>query len=376
MKHALLSPSSAHRWLACPGSVAANRDKPRIDNIHSLTGTTAHNLLEQCMRLEHDPMEAVDTVDPETKQPITEEMAEAVLYALEFVQDYVANDPAAVVRIEQPVYPAKLLGVKRELIWGTPDLQILGSKEVVTIDYKHGVGVPVAVKDNPQIKLYHLGAHVETSGRYRRYRSVVVQPRVPRRHPVQEHVIKHTELLDWAEQTVKPVIPIALMDGAPRKAGDHCKFCHASGRCDAQMDQTIKRAAKEFAKEPVDQLTPERTAELLHLASAVQVAIDDLRAYATQRAHAGSKIPGYVASFTRQRRLWADEEGAVRQLKALGLVPRDFYDVSLLSPAKVEKLLIERGLQERRRKGKPAPPNLLQDYYGFSEAQPSISKED
>lgn len=375
MKHALLSPSSAHRWLVCPGSVEANRAKPRTSNEHALLGTTAHSLLEVCQRLEEDPAGYVGSVvDKETGITVTEEMAEAVNYALEYVNDLVAANPGAQVLIERPVYPGLLLGLKKDLLWGTPDIQVLLPTELVTIDYKHGVGVAVDVKDNPQIKLYHAGGmHAAPAGRYRRYRSVVIQPRLPRRHPVQEHTLTAKQLSTWIDEEVRPVIPIALSDAAPRVAGEHCRFCYASGNCEAQMGQKLEKAAREFTEEPKD-LGPKRIAELLEMADAVEIAINDLRAHATALVHAGKRIPGWEKDWTKPRKVWADEETVIKIAKKLGLTPRDIYTVSLLSPSALDKLLIERGLRERPKKGKPAPPNPFADYYALPDGQPKITR--
>lgn len=374
MKHALLSPSSAHRWLTCPGSVEANRKKPRTSNDHALLGTTAHSLLELCQRLGYDPANYVgDIVDKETGIKVTEEMAEAVNYALEYVDDLLAANPGAKMRIEEPVYPGLLLGLKKDLLWGTPDIQIELENELVTIDYKHGVGVAVEVEDNAQIKLYHVGGRHRAEGRYRRYRSVVIQPRLPRRHPVQEHSITDKQLMHWVDNTVRPVIPIALGEAAPRVAGDHCRFCYASGNCEAQMGQKLEKAARDFTEEPKD-LSPKRIAELLEMVTSVEIAIKDLRDHATALVHAGKKIPGWEKDWTKPRKVWADEETVIKLAKNLGLTPRDIYTVELLSPSALDKLLIERGLRPRPKKGQPAPPNPFADYYGFPDGQPKISK--
>lgn len=373
MKHALLSPSSAHRWLVCPGSVEANRKKPRTHNEHSMLGTTAHSLLEVCQRLGDDPANYVgDVIDNETGLAVTEEMAEAVNYALEYVEDLMRTK-GAVLHIEKPVYPGLYLGLKKDLLWGTPDIQVELPTELVTVDYKHGVGVAVDVKDNDQIKLYHLGGYQRSPGRYRRYRSVVIQPRLPRRHPVQEHSLTEKQLLTWANDTVKPVIPIALSDSAPRVAGEHCRFCYASGNCEAQMGQKLEKAAREFTEEPKD-LGPKRIAELLDLADSVEIAINDLRAHATALVHASKRIPGWEKDWTKPRKVWSDEETVVKLAKKMGLTPRDIYTVALLSPSALDKLLIERGLREKPKKGKPAPPNPFADFYATPDGQPKIAK--
>ena len=43
-QHALLSPSSAHRWLACPASVAASAGLQDTPSEHAVVGTVAHDI--------------------------------------------------------------------------------------------------------------------------------------------------------------------------------------------------------------------------------------------------------------------------------------------------------------------------------------------
>lgn len=382
MKHALLSPSAAHRWLACPGSVQANADKAWEQSIYALEGTSAHALLEVCLRTHSDPEgflgKTLGTDGNGGKlMPVDEMMVDAVGYALDYVRGYLATNKGAILRIEDPVYPGKLLGLKpHSLCWGTPDIQLLlPGVECVTVDYKHGIGIPVAVKDNDQIRLYHLGSRHEY-GRYRRYRSVVIQPRVPKRKPVQEHSFTDKELLAWAEDVVKPVIPIALSDNAPRSAGDHCRYCAQEGKCPAQLKQAFEKAGKEFGKAAANPkgITPAEMAKYLDQVGMVENAIKALKEHATRVAHAGVKIPGYVPSWTNQRRIWRDEEEAVEALGKLGLTKREKYSVELLSPRKVEDLLKVKGIIQLRR-GQKRPPSPLEDLVAFTDANPSIAKE-
>lgn len=254
MKHALLSPSAAHRWLVCPGSVEANADKPWDQNEWSLLGTSAHGLLEVCLRLGMEPWPFVGKTLQKGHNTVSEDMANAVCYAIDWVASYVAQNPSAKVYIERPVFMdhqlaidasiAKKLGLKW-VCWGTPDVRIDNHpREQVVLDYKHGVGHVVQVKDNPQLGSYHLGGRAEQ--RYQRYRSVVVQPRAPGRKRVHEHTMTDSQLVEWRDKKVIPVLPAALSTKAKRVAGSHCTFCYADGKCDAQHAMLQQAASNEF----------------------------------------------------------------------------------------------------------------------------------
>jgi hypothetical protein len=380
MKHAILSPSGAHRWLVCPGSVEANRNKPWEQSIYALEGTTAHALLEVCLRTGEDPEPFLDKVlgkdaNGDALMPVDEDMIDAVGFALDYVRGYLAQNKGAIIRIEKPVYPGKQLGLKpHSICWGTPDIQlVLPGVECVTVDYKHGIGIPVPVKDNPQIKLYHLGSRQEY-GRYRRYRSVVIQPRVPKRRPIQEHTLTDKDLVAWAEDVVKPALPLALSDNAPRVAGDHCRYCAQEGKCPAQLKKAFESAAKEFAQDPKE-VSLADMASYLDQVPFVEQTIAALREHAVRVAHSGVKIPGYYPSFTPQRRIWRDEDTAAKALAKLGLTPKEKYKVSLMTPKQIEDLLRGKGKLPKRKRGEKAPPGPLDKLIAYTESNPSIAKE-
>lgn len=53
--HALLSPSSAHRWHRCNGSVRLSEGLPNPSNIYAAEGTAAHEVAAKCLELGLDP---------------------------------------------------------------------------------------------------------------------------------------------------------------------------------------------------------------------------------------------------------------------------------------------------------------------------------
>jgi hypothetical protein len=377
MKHAVLSASSSHRWIACPGSIAANAKKEHTENFYALEGTTAHGLLEVCLRIGGEPTSYVgQKLDPK-HMVIDEAMADGIGYALDYVRAYMADNPKAHVYVEHEVHYGRQIGTDDDTAFGTSDIVIDNfPKEAVVIDYKHGIGIPVPVKENSQLRLYATGQR-QQRGRYQRYRNVVVQPRVPRRKPVQEASFTDKELSTWVNDVVIPIVPVALGKDAPRAAGDHCRYCAADGNCKAQFAKVQEMASKEFkgAKADPKGLTPAEMSELLNLLGTLSSIAEAVKKRAVAAVHAGVKIPGWRKAFTASRRVWRDEEEANTLLEALGLEKKERYAVELLSPAKAEDVLKGKGLWPKKQRGVKEQITPLDDVLAYTEGNPAIEKD-
>lgn len=380
MKHAKLSPSASHRWLVCPGSVKANESKPFEQSVYAMEGTSAHALLEVCLRLDDEPQNYIGMTLEKDHHEVTAEMAAAVGYALDYVRAYMADNPKARLLIEHTVYMDTEVGLPEpgdgqyDFCFGTGDVIIDNyPKEVVNLDYKHGVGNVISVKDNSQLRLYALGMRAER-GRYQRYRNVVVQPRVKGRKPVQEVSLADKELTQWRDKVVIPVVPVALGPDAPRVAGDHCRYCHADGNCKAQYELVMEMAKKEFKSNDPKSLAPADIAAALDALERVNRLGKAIKDRAVALVHAGVDIPGYEADFTSPHRIWVDEDKATELLAKLGLEKRERYTVELLTPSKAEDALRKKGLWPKKAKGEQAT-NPLEFVVVKPKGNPSISRK-
>lgn len=217
--------------------------------------------------------------------------------------------------------------------FGTADCIIIGGTELCIIDYKHGKGVKVEAEDNAQLMLYALGAldrygmiyGVET------VRMTIVQPRL-------EHVstaaVEVADLLEWADNVVKPTANKAAKGEGGYKAGDHCRFCKARHQCRA-------RALHYLQQEPKDKelLTAAEIGAILAQAQGLKAWVSDLEEYALSQALAGEEVPGWKAVEGRSVRAFADQDAAFDALVKQGVAESLLYERKPITLSAAEKLV-------------------------------------
>lgn len=89
MAHAKLSPSSASRWLNCPGSVALCENLPDSSSSAALEGTVAHALAAHCLTSGADPRTLVGMVFEDIAEfPVSDEMAGHVADYCDYINSF------------------------------------------------------------------------------------------------------------------------------------------------------------------------------------------------------------------------------------------------------------------------------------------------
>jgi hypothetical protein len=340
-EHATLSASGAHRWLHCPPSVMLERQFPDKAGAYAAEGTLAHSLAELKLRKQFEIMKQSD---------YTTQLAEIKnheLYQPE-MDGYTDVYVDYILRLCHALPSKPYVVIEKRLDFshvvpdgfGTGDCVILWGDVLHIVDLKYGKGVPVSAENNPQLRLYALGALREYQLLYD-VKNVAVHIVQPRLGADSAEDMTSEELLAWAE-TVKPVAEQAIKGEGEYRAGEWCRFCRAKAQCRA-------RAAQMLGIGPVKDralLTDEEIGSILLQAQALQSWVKSLEEYAEQQMITGKEIPGWKLVEGRSNRVITDTDAAFGKLMASGYDEALLYERKPLNLTALEKQFGAKNLKE------------------------------
>lgn len=275
MAHHKLGASGAHRWMNCPASVRIEADLPDSTSTYAQEGTNAHDEAEQVLL---------------GKKSLSDAQYQIEEY-VSYVQECASS--AKELLVEQEVYYSDWV----DGAFGTADAVIINDNHIEIVDLKYGKGLKVDAENNPQLRLYALGAYQKWAFDVEpdTITMTIVQPRL-------DHISSETltidELLDFGEE-VKVRAEATLDPNAKAIAGTkQCQWCKAKGVC---RERTIHALQTADAGET---LTPEEIAQVLPHVDAVAKWAKEFKANATELAENGTMIPNYKLVEGRSSRKW------------------------------------------------------------------------
>lgn len=347
-KHALLSASSASRWLVCTAAPRFEEELPEISSTYAEEGRLAHAIAELKVLKKFTAMTGrayttrlnnlkKDTLYDQEMDKTTD------LYIEHLTEQAMLYDSSPTVAAEVKVDFGEYVPEG----FGTCDCVMIGGDTLSITDYKHGKGVPVSAVGNPQMRLYALGALKRYAPVFgdtiKQVRMTIDQPRLD---SYTSDLITVEELRAWGE-SIKPIAQKAFSGLGEFVPGEHCRFCRGKAQCRARADANT--ALEEFkdcalpGQPALDDLnrvlTDAEIGDLLMRGQQLVQWYKDLEEYATKALLDGKPIEGWKLVAGRSNRTFTDQDAAIKAVIAAGYDEALVYDRKPKTLSELEKLM-------------------------------------
>ena len=331
--HSPLGASGASRWMACPGSVANAEGVKDEESEFALEGTIAHEVGEHCLEKDID---AWMMVGESARVDITPEMANAVQVYLNAIRSEHPKRDQSNFFLERKFHCPSI----HKLFYGQTDAAYVDeAKRTLHVwDYKHGAGIVVEVKENPQCMYYAVGA-LEELDLWQHVDTAVLHIAQPRGFhfdgPLREWAISTVDLEKWLDDVLIPAMNKAEVS-RDTKSGEHCRFCPARGLACPQIMKDFAELEELIEMAAAKELTNKQAGRYLDLLDVAKIAGKAITKTVFNRLQAGQKVPGRKLAAGRANRAFKDGADVAAKEK---YGAQAMTSPVLKSPAKIEELI-------------------------------------
>lgn len=344
--HAILSPSSAKRWINCTPSALLAEEAGSKSSVYADEGTLAHEIAEYALTKylegKYDPIvdDAVPLKNEHFKNP---------LFSIDmsnYIRDYCNYVIGENYEMKKADGLSRMYLERRVNItdfapdsFGLVDVVLVSDKTIHIIDLKYGEGVKVTADHNEQMMMYALGAlkglgalKAAVSDRITKIKMTIAQVRLDHYDTFE---MSKGELLDWAERVLKPAANMAIQGGGKQVIGSWCGFCPVKAQCRAQRDAILA----DFEEKPDPLLlSDEEIVDLIGKIDTYKSWIESVNKYVYDRAIQGHKWKGYKLVAGRTSRVIKDE-AKIRQALLNEFLEDEVLNIKLKGIGDLEKLV-------------------------------------
>lgn len=415
--HSLYSPSKAHRFMRCPGSIALEYGIEDTGSSYAQEGTAAHKLAEMVLTkkivlAEEMIGRSIKWVEngKEVSWEITESIANDVQSFCQDVYDRIEHlqetgDFVSIeLRVEQRIDLSAVKGIPGQ--FGTADVIIAaedresGKLTIIVLDLKFGRGVEVEAQGNEQLMDYGAGVVDEYELAGYEIEGILVAVNQVRLGHISEAWYSPEQIRDFVRE-LRVQVGVA-QNGLElyQKSGNtddlvlnpgekQCRFCKALATCPAARELVSSSiyggktpvTSSEFEdlddeKASVEKVIIECEQDRKEIAAWLGASMDKIdfieswckavRSEVFKLLNLGTPIPGYkMVAGRKGNREWEDAKEAEEVLKSMRLKQQDMYSMKLISPTQAEKIL----------KGNPRRWKKVQPLITRKDGPPSVAPE-
>lgn len=361
--HAILSPSSAKRWIHCTPSALLAEAAGSKTSVYAEEGTLAHEIAEyaltQYLEGKYDPI--IDEAPP-----IKDEHLKNPLFSIDMA-NYIRNYCDYVIGENYEMQKADGLSkmfLERKVditdyapdSFGSVDVTLVSDKTIHIIDLKYGAGVKVTADHNEQMMLYALGAlKAAASKDITNIRMTIAQVRLDHYDTFE---MSKKDLLAWADKVLKPAAKMAIQGIGKQVIGSWCGFCPVKAQCRAHRDAIL--ADFEEKPEPL-LLSDDEIVDLIGKIDTYKSWIESVNKYVYDRAIQGHKWEGYKLIAGRTSRVIKDE-AKIRQALLNEFLEDEVLNIKLKGIGDLEKLVGKKVFSARfgdAIESRPGAPKLV-----------------
>ena len=337
-KHALLSPSAAHRWMNCTAAPLLEKDVEDKGSTFAEEGTLAHaycaKKLKEFLGLSVDEEKAeIAQLDEQYHSGEMDEYTDT--YKTIVLEKF--NVARAKTKDAQLLVEVKLdFSHYVPDAFGTSDAIIIADGVMEVIDFKYGKGVKVSAVENPQMMIYALGAWDLFNFEYdiRKVRMTIVQPRIDN---LSEFELDAADLINWAVDELQPKANEAYA-GGKQKPGNWCQFCKVKANCKALSSMCIEAQQANPDPRKISKEVMEST--ILPLLSTFKTWLTGVEEYSLEQALSGVQYQGFKIVEGRSIRKITNPTAVMELLGKEGFTKESYIKpTELRSITDLEKLI-------------------------------------
>lgn len=305
-RHAVLSPSSADRWMVCTASIEYTKNELSDSTSGTFTISKEH----------------IDAAGPAYEWALDKKLAGYKVYSEKYVDIFATQEG------------------------GTVDITAIQNKHLFIADLKSGT-FPVKAKNNRQMKLYALGIidAFDLRKKVKQITMVIIQPACGE---PDSDTITIDDLLEFETEVIRTRKQIASGDVKFVPGHKQCAFCKGKKRCRAYANMAIETAQLDFEQITRDKLpkkssgceslTVDELATIAHNLPFINDWIKSINQTLLDLA-AKNKLPGFKLVAGISHRKWSkDDEIIATALRRAGFNIDDYMPRTLVGITAASKL--------------------------------------